>query len=380
MKFLRLIFRNVVRNRRRTILTVLSIAVSMFIFAALFALPSFVDRVLASSASDPRLVCHGKAGLAYSLPESYARRIAAMPHVVGVDMWNWFGGIYHLPSDQFPNVAVDQSQIDTVWPDWRVSRESADAFQRERTAAIVGLATMQKFGFHLGQQITLRDSVYSRSLEFKIVGTLGKGTMPTMLIFRRDYLQEAIGRTGRADFIWIRADKLESMPDLIHAIDSEFANSSDPTLTESEKSFQAGFIESIRTIIRLAEGLSIIVLLTISLVAANTAAMSIRERRAELAVMRSIGFTSRQVVMLLIAEGALTGVIGGALGASTAWVVLRLLPLSGDLFGGLGAITMPASVPAGAISLSLLIGVLSGFAPATLAMRRSVVDELRAIV
>ncbi|MGO9451610.1 MAG: ABC transporter permease [Candidatus Binataceae bacterium] len=240
MKFLRLILRNVVRSRRRTILTILSIAVSMFIFAALFALPSFVDEVIASSASDPRLVCHGKAGLSYSLPESYARRIAAMPHVVGVDLWNWFGGIYHLPSDQFPNIAVDQNQVETVWPDWRVSRESVDAFQRERTAAIVGLDTMQRFGFHLGQQITLRDSVYARSLQFKIVGTLGKGTMPTMLIFRRDYLQEAIGRTGRADFIWIRADKLESMPDLAHAIDSEFANSSDPTLTESEKSFQAG--------------------------------------------------------------------------------------------------------------------------------------------
>ncbi len=96
--------------------------------------------------------------------------------------------------------------------------------------------------------------------------------------------------------------------------------------------------------------------------------------------MRSIGFTSRQVVMLLVTEGAIVGVIGGAFGACAAWVVLRLLPLSGDLFGGLGAITMPASVPAGAISLSLLIGVLSGFVPATLAMRRSVVDELRAIV
>jgi putative ABC transport system permease protein len=128
MKFLRLILRNLLRSRRRTLLTMLSIAVSVFIFAALFTLPSFVEVVLASSASSARLVCHGKAGLGYSLPEAYGRRIAAMPHVVGVDMWNWFGGIYHLPSDQFPNLAVEQNEMDKVWPDWRVSRESAMSF------------------------------------------------------------------------------------------------------------------------------------------------------------------------------------------------------------------------------------------------------------
>ena len=218
-------------------------------------------------------------------------------------MWNWFGGNYHLPSDQFPNLALEQDELAKVWPDWRVAPDTIDAFQRDRTAALVGLSTMQRFGFHIGQQIMLRDSVYGNHLQFKIVGTLGKGSMPTMLLFRRDYLQEAIGRTGRADFIWIRADKPESIPGLIRAIDAQFANSSDPTQTESEEHFQAGFIEQLRTIISLMEILSIIVLLTITLVAANTATMSIRERRSELAVMRSIGFTAPTIVSLLSAEG-----------------------------------------------------------------------------
>jgi putative ABC transport system permease protein len=121
-------------------------------------------------------------------------------------------------------------------------------------------------------------------------------------------------------------------------------------------------------------------LFSISLVAANTAAMSVRERRVEFAVMRSIGFTAPRVVTLLSAEGALTGVIGGAIGAGVAWIVLHLLPLSGDLFGSLGTITMPARVLAAAIVLSTIIGISSGLVPATLAMRRRVVDELRAIV
>jgi putative ABC transport system permease protein len=170
------------------------------------------------------------------------------------------------------------------------------------------------------------------------------------------------------------------MPEVIQAVDSQFANSSDPTTTESEESFQAGFIESLRTIIRLAEILSVIVLFSISLVAANTAALSVRERRMEFAVMRSIGFTAARVVTLLIAEGALTGVIGGAVGAGVAWIVLHLLPLHGDLFGSLGTITMPARVPVAAIVLATIIGISSGLVPATLAMRRKVVDELRAII
>lgn len=380
MKFLHLILRNLARSRRRTLLTILSIAVSIFIFAALFTLPSFVDKVMASSALSPRLVCHGKAGLGYSLPESYGRRIAAMPHVVGVDMWNWFGGIYHLPSDQFPNLAIEQDEVARVWPDWRIAPAELGTFVHDRTGALVGLSTMRRFGFHLGQQIMLRDSVYGKNLQFTIVGTLGKGTMPTMLLFHRDYLQEAIGRTGRADFMWIRVDRMESIPGLIRAIDSQFANSSDPTQTESEEHFQAGFIEQLRTIISLMEILSVIVLFTISLVAANTATMSIRERRAEFAVMRSIGFTAPAIVSLLGAEGALVGLLAGSLGAAAAWIVLHLLPLKGELFGGLGTIMMPVAVPLAAISLSLAIGILSSLVPALIAMRRPIAGELRAIV
>lgn len=380
MKFLHLIVRNLVRSRRRTFLTILSIAVSIFIFAALFTLPSFVDKVMASSALSPRLVCHGKAGLGYSLPESYGRRIAAMPHVVAVDMWNWFGGIYHLPSDQFPNLAIEQDEVSKVWPDWRVSPDQLDTFVHNRTAALVGLSTMQRFGFHLGQQIMLHDSVYGKNLQFTIVGTLGKGTMPTMLLFHRNYLQESIGRRGRADFMWIRVDRMESIPGLIRAIDSQFANSSDPTKTESEEHFQAGFIEQLRTIISLMEILSVIVLFTITLVAANTATMSIRERRAELAVMRSIGFTAPRIVSILGAEGALLGLLAGSLGAASAWTVLHFLPLKGELFGGLGTIVMPIAVPVAAISLSLAIGILSALIPALIAMRRPIAGELRAIV
>ena len=288
-------------------------------------------------------------------------------------------GTYHLPSDQFPNLAVDQDPDRKGVAGLARLARAADSFRRERSAALIEAWHDGALSILYWQQIMLRDSVYGRSLEFKIVGTLGKGSMPTMLIFRRDYLQQAIGQTGRADFMWIRVDRLESIPGVIAAIDNQYANSGDPTRTESEASFQAGFVESLRTIIRLAEGLSVVVLVSIALVAASTAAMSIRERRAEMAVMRSIGFTAAQVASLLVAEAALMGTIGGTLGAGAAWVVLHYLPLSGELFGGLGSITMPEEVPVGAILLSLFIGLISGLTPAVSATRRSIIDELRAI-
>jgi hypothetical protein len=128
MKFFRMVYLNLTRNRRRTLLTILSIAVSMFIFAALFTLPSFVDSDACRERDQPTPGVSGKAGLGYSLPELYGRRIAAIPHVVGVDLWNWFGGIYHLPSDQFPNLATEPNQTETVWPDWRVHGKASMHF------------------------------------------------------------------------------------------------------------------------------------------------------------------------------------------------------------------------------------------------------------
>ena len=129
MKYAALVLKNLTRNRRRTILTVLSIAVSLFIFSALASLPTVANQILADSASSVRIACHNKAGLAYSLPEAYKQRIAATPHVVAVIAESWFGGIYHEVSDEFPNLAVDPEQIDVMWPDWGIVARSDRAIQ-----------------------------------------------------------------------------------------------------------------------------------------------------------------------------------------------------------------------------------------------------------
>ncbi len=377
MKYLRLVFRNLGRNRRRTMLTIISISVSIFIFCGVLILPVFFAIVIKSSAASLRLVCHAKAGLSYSMLEAYGPKIAAMPHVDGVDSWSAFMGLYHNPSDQFPNLGMDPDSIATVWSDWHISKETRDAFKRERIAALVGLDTMKQFNFHIGQQIMLKGTIFPVNLTVKIVGTLPKGTLAPMLLMRRDYLQEAIGHPGRVDVYWVKVDRREHIQQVIEEIDEAFANSSAPTQTETEESFQTNVLQQFETIIYLMEFFAAIILLSITLVAANSAAMSIRERRSEVAVMRSLGFTTRTVSLLLIAESMMLGAIAGVVGTVLAELSVKIE--GPRILGGVGLDWLPPSIVVYALIVAIAIGAISAIVPAIGIVRRSIVDELRAV-
>jgi putative ABC transport system permease protein len=379
MKYATLVFKNLFRSKRRTILTVLSIAVSLFIFSALVSIPTVANEILGETASSTRVACHNKAGLAYSIPVAYKQRIQAVPHVETVAAQSWFGGIYHEVSDQFPNFAIDHEQIEKIYPDWNIDPDAIAQFKKIRTACLVGSETMKRFNLHVGQQIQIRGTLYPFNVTLNIVGALGGKAPPSFLIFRRDYLEEAAGRPGFVDLMWVKVDRSENVPQVIAATDEGFANSSAETLSESEASFIGGFLEQYRTFFRLAEFLGFIVVLTIGLVAANTAAMSIRERRGEIAVMRSIGFTSRTILSLLLSESLIIGLVGGMLGCGTAYIVLKVFSVGGTGMGPLSTIRMPPVVLAETLIASALIGVLSAIAPATSAARRNIVDTLRTV-
>ena len=378
MKYASLVFKNLLRSKRRTFLTVLSIAVSLFIFSALVSVPTVANQILGDTASSTRVATHNKAGLAYSIPIAYRQRISVVPHVEAVMAQSWFGGVLHDVKDQFPNFAVDHEVVEKVYSDWGIAPESIVQFKKIRTACLVGKDTMKRFGLHVGQQIILKGSIYPFNVTLNIVGTIQGKAPPNFLIFRRDYLEEAAGRPGFVDLMWVKVDKPANVPLVIAAIDEGFANSSAETLSESESSFIGGFLQMYRTFFRMAELLGFIVVLTIGLVAANTAAMSIRERRGEIAVMRSIGFKSRTILSMLLAESLLIGIIGGLLGCGSAYVVFLLFSV-GNGMGPLSAIYMTPMVLAEALLAAALIGVFSALVPATSAARRSIVDALRMV-
>src|SRR5437016_3419217 len=199
-KYLRLVFKNLLRSKRRTILTVLSIAVSLLIFSVLISLPTFAEQMLADTASSVRIACRTKMGIDYPLPESYKTKIAATPHVVAVVPDVFHGGIFHEASDQFPSIAMDAEQIDVMFPDWGFT--GMDDFKKVKTACLVAQGTMRRFKLRVGQQIELRGTIFPYNVTLTIVGTIAKGPAPSFLIFRRDYFEEAAGRPGIVDNFW----------------------------------------------------------------------------------------------------------------------------------------------------------------------------------
>jgi len=379
MKWFVLILKNLRRNRRRSTLTVLSITVSLFIFCALASVPVVANQILADSASSLRVACHNKAGLAYELPQAYKRAIASTAHVVAVVPESWFGGVYHDVKDQFPNLAVDPDQIEVMWPDWGMSKEGVEQFKELRTACLVGPATMKRFNWHVGQEIMLRGTIYQFNLALNIVGVLGGKAPPSFLLFRRDYLEEAAGEPGFVDNYWVRVDQSSSVPKVIAALDARFANSSAETLSESEASFIGGFVENYRLFFQLAEVLGFIVVVTIGLVAANTAAMSIRERRAEIAVMRAMGFPSHTILPMILAESVSMAVLGGVLGCGAAYLTFKLFTVGTGAVGPLSNIRVSPRIVGETIGLAALLGIVSAFVPAYSAVRRNIVDALRLV-
>jgi putative ABC transport system permease protein len=376
MKYLGLVFKNLFRNKRRTLLTVFSIAVSLFIFSALVSLPTVANQVLADTASSARIVTHNKSGLTYSIPVAYRQKIAIMPHVLATASMSWFGGILHDVNDQFPNMAMDHDQADLLYPDWGLAPAQWQQFKTLRTACVVGTETMKRFLLKIGQQIILKGTVYPFNVTLNIVGEMTGKSQRTMIYFRRDYLEEAAGRPGFVSNIWVLADKSDNVPQVIAGIDEQFANSSAETQSESEAAFIGSFMRQYRMIFSLFEILGFIVVITVGLVAANTSAMSIRERRSEIAVMRSMGFPSGIILSTLLAESLVIGLMGGVLGCGTAYLALKLF--AGPKMGML-TLRMPPVVLTETLVAAAVIGLLSAWIPARSASKMNIVEALRTV-
>ncbi|MGH7948684.1 MAG: ABC transporter permease [Candidatus Binataceae bacterium] len=380
MKFLRLIQRNLWRNRRRTLLTTLAIAVSLLIFSSLMSVPAVFNRFLNDRQATQRLLVHSKAGIFYPLPAAFRERIRATKHVTNVAAFTLFAGVDRDPSELFPNFGADPEEIDQMWPDWGISADEARAFKSNRMAALAGDALMDRFKWKIGDRITLRGIIHPVSVELEIVGTLGDRAPPVALIFRRDYLQEALGINDVVSLYWVKVDRAESIPQVISSLDEGFRNSAAETQTESEAAFFNTAASNYHALLDMAKVLAVIVVISIGLVAANTAAMSIRERQSEIAVLRAIGFPRGTILASLVAEGLVMGVVGGALGCFVGWLLLKFVALKSTALGPLAlAMGVPPTIIGAGLAIAALLGMLSALIPAVGATRRNISDGLRAV-
>jgi putative ABC transport system permease protein len=376
MKFIPLVISNLLRNRRRTILSVLSIGVSTFIFAALMSVPAVAAKLLRDRISALRIVCSAKAGFSYPLPAAYGERIRGLPHVDAMTGYIVMMTTYRELNQYVPVIGLDPAQLHLMWPDWS-SGEAAAALGHSRSAGLVGQALMQRYKWRVGDNVILHGIFPAADLGFTVVGRLSDKATDNVVIVPIERLNQFGELRGKVGAFFVKADRSEFARPLVKEIDRSFANAPLETMTQTEMAVAQGQLHDFRLLFVGVKLIAAIIVMVIALVSANTAAMAVRERRHELAVMRAMGFTRGYLVSFIISEGLLMGLVAGVLGSSIAYGVLRVAG-SRALGEEFGLHLMPV-VASESIGLAAVIGLLSAAIPALSATRSTIVDSLRVI-
>ena len=379
-----LVLRNAFRHRLRTTLTVIGIIVAI---AAFGLLRTIVDAWYAgaNASSSARLVTRSSVSLVFSLPLTYAQKIRQVPGVSSVAWANWFGGVYVSERNFFAQFAMSGASYLDMYPEFVLSDAERKAFLADRVGAIAGRKLADKYGWKVGDQIPLRGTIYPGTWTFTLRGIYDgaeAGTDTSTFFFHFDYLNETIKRMfpRRADQAGVFIERLRDPEDaaaVSQAIDATFRNSLAETLTETEKAFQLGFVAMSEAILLAIQAVSYVVIVIIMAVMANTMAMTARERYAEYATFKALGFSNGFVAMLIFAESLGIAMLGGMLGIAFTFPMADAFAKSvGSILSGF---RVSETTIAMQIAAALAIGVVAAAIPAWNAARIRIVDGLRAI-
>ncbi|HEY1152157.1 MAG TPA: ABC transporter permease [Pseudoduganella sp.] len=384
MYLLKLIARNAMRHKLRTILTVLGLMVATISFG-------FLQTVVnawyagAEGAAATTLVTRNATSLVFPLPLSYEARIRAVNGVTGVARANWFGGIYQDPKNFFAQFAISADSYLAIYRDYLIPEADRAAFLRDRKGAIVGRKLADQYGFKVGDIIPIKGTIYPGTWEFVVRGIYdgAKSTSNTAtMFFHWDYINEAIKRQAprRANQVGVYVIEIRQPEDaalISNTIDAQFRNSLAETLTETEKAFQLGFVSMSEAIVVAIRVVSFVVIVIIMAVMANTMAMSARERLAEYATLKVLGFGPGFLTMLIFGESLLLAMVGCLLGVGL------LFPLAGGFARLMGTMFPVFEVSPWTvlqqIVAALAVGAVAAIAPTLRATRVNIVEGLRSI-
>ncbi len=379
MKFLPLVLANLRRHTLRTILTTCSVALALFLFASLRTVVTTLNAgAQVSSAS--RMIVQNATAFVIPLPMSYAARLSSVPHVQAVTWANWFGGKYGDGKKFFATFAVDAESYLTMYPEIHLTDEHKAAFLKERSAAVIGEGLAREYGWKVGDNVTLRGTIFPGDWTFTIRGIYH----PTLkeygddsFMFHYAYLYEREPKRVTPGWFIMKIDDPDAGPVVAKTIDDQFRNSVAPTKTGTEKAFAAGFASMWGNVKLLMSTIGMAVVFAILLVTANAMMMNQRERTSEVAVMKTVGFSDRRVFGLIIVEAAVISLTGAALGLGLA----ALLPVvTGFGEGGfLPGFHVTAGTALFGALVALLLTVASGVFPAWQAANLPVVQALRRV-
>ena len=377
-RYLPLILKNCWRNRRRTLLTIASIGVSMCLLGVMIAM--FHAMYLSDATPDQalRLVTRNRISLTVVMPQSYQPHIGQMQGVREVMISQWFGGTYIDAKHFFARFAVEPEKLFSMYGELRIPDDQRKAFEHDRTACVIGRDLANKYNFHVGDRITLVGDIFPGDFEFTIRGIFDGPRASEVLYFSRDYLEQSMPerRRGSAGMFVIKIDNPASSTRIAEAIDNEYHNATAQTKTESEQAFALSFVSMIGNVKMFLVAISAAVMFTILLVSANTMAMSERERVREVGVLKTLGFTPGAILSMILGEAVSISLIGGTIG-----FLLSTILASGvsKAAGGLLPPIPPfqPAVAAACILTAAAIGLVSSLVPAMGASRIPIVDALR---
>jgi putative ABC transport system permease protein len=376
MFVLRLLLKNAFRHKLRTGLTMVGLVVAICAFGLL---RTIVDAWYAGveGSSSTRLITRSNISLTFALPLNYGQRLRAVEGVKQVSWANWFGGIYITERNFFPQFAVEPASYLALYPEYRIPDDQKLAFYRDRQGAVVGRKLADKFGWKIGDQIPLRGTIYPGTWTFNLRGIWDGAEAKTdesQMLFHWAYINESVRQRykGRADQVGVYLlgiDEPNNAAVIGERVDKLFANSLAETMTETEAAFQLSFVSMSEAILVAVRAVSLIIVVIIMAVMANTMTMTARERLAEYATLKALGFSPGFVVRLLFGESLLIALIGGVTG------LLLTLPLAAGFAKAAGTLFPVFQVSGLTMTLQLLAAITVGaVAAAWPAWRMSRID------
>jgi putative ABC transport system permease protein len=383
LRYLPLILKNCWRNRRRTVLTIASIGISMCLLGVMMTMyhAFYLSEPQADEAM--RLVVRNRVSLTQPVPQAYMSRIKQMPGVQEAMIGNWFGGTYkdnRDPKNMFARFGIEPQKLFTVYGEMKMPEEEKQAWFRDRAGCIIGRDVARNHNLKVGDRLPIIGDIYPGNYEFTIRGIFDWPRNSEVMYFDKEYVEQTlpVGRRGFVGLYYLKIDDPQKGAQISTAIDNEFRNSAAETKTETEQAFSVGFLSLLGNVKMFLIAIGGAVTFTVLLVSANTMAMSVRERVREVGVMKTLGFAQGEILGMILGEAIAISMIGGLIGYTISAGLMRLIAKTPGIGGFLPTLPLiEPSVAAACIGTAALVGVMSALVPAMGASRMPIVQALR---
>lgn len=374
------ILKNALRNKRRATLTILSVAVSLFLFVTLQVALRELTMPPEDIGASLRIAVRSRISIANPLPVRQRPIIERIPGVQMVTPLTFFGGKFKDDeSVGFAQFGIDATKLVDLFGEAKIPRDQREAWIADRTSCIVGADTAERYKLKIGDRMHLLGTLYPCDLELKIAGIYHGTIDDRNVFFHQKYLDESLGNKGEVGMWWVRARSAEEVPQIVERINKAFENTSAEVRAETERAFQMSFVSMWGNIKILVTTICSVVVFTLVLVTASTMSMAIRERFRELAVLKALGFRRRELFAFILAESfgfSLAGALIGAGGARLVYSKVNISKLTGGVFP---TFDVSDKILGTAFLVAAFLGIVSSIAPAISVARMSVVEGLKTL-